>query len=189
MSDASPSLDTLRALEVTGVWLAAVATFTAAYVALRIARRQDEVRLTASVVDGLRFDGLGGRKEEVVWITVTNIARRPVTVNAVGWRFSRFVRKALYQNIDPPNRELPWRMSDGEQVTLVIPVARPNRENWYESLADAFGEFSRPRAWYELKCFRFEVATTTGETFRFKPNADFLGRVASAVQRLRMNEA
>ena len=136
MSDPA-TIDWWKLAELIGVWAAAWATFYAARVSLRIAGQQDEARLKVTVVAGLE-GGNGNSFKDVVWITVTNVARRAVTIDYVGWRSSQFVKTRMLQKVDPPNATLPVKLLDGEKWSLILLVEKSGREGWYQMMAEQF---------------------------------------------------
>ena len=180
MNETASMIDFYRALEVAGVWAAAIATFFTALTAIRIAKRQDEIRLKASVVDAMTISDAAA--DDVVWISITNVARRTATVSAVSWRLSNRFKNKFYQKVDPPNPQLPYPLRDGENLTIVIPV---NTEwgNWYERFSKVFDRFSYLRRRYEMMCLRVEVYCSTGEMFEAKPSRGFLKRLREASER------
>ena len=173
-------VDGFALLELLGVWAAAVATFAASWIALHIAGKQDDVRLEVRVIAGLT-GGDGTEFTPVIWVTVTNIARRTATISYVGWRSSRFVKTRTFQIVDPPNMPLPVKLLDGERWSLVFPVERVGRANFYELLAEKFLSYTTFRRKFEVRRFRFELQCSTGEVFERRPDSEFLKKLDAAI--------
>jgi len=80
----------VAAWEAIGTWIASVGTVAAVGAAIWISRRDNAVRLRVFATIGQ----IAGKPEipierKHVWITVTNIGRRTVTINTLGWRSGR----------------------------------------------------------------------------------------------------
>ncbi len=175
-----PEFDLFRLVEALGVWAAAFATLVAAYVALKIAGRQDEIRLQVSASAGHLVGA--GATQDIVWIRIINLARRAATISAIGWRLSRFVKYELHQIFEPPNPSPPYEIKDGELVSLSWPVNR-GENNWYDGFAEKMMEFGKLRRYFELYSLRLQVSCTTGEVFEAPPSKEFMKHVREAITR------
>jgi hypothetical protein len=176
------NIDLYRVLEVLGVCAAASATFFTALTAIRIAQRSDEIRLKISVSDGLILDGMG-HSQDIVWISITNVARRAAVIRAVGWKLSSLNKTELYQKVDPPNDPVPKKLEDGDTYNITIPVThRDEREDWYEMFAKQFQGFGCVRRWFKIRRLRLQVFCSTGERFLARPSQSFRNRVKNAVE-------
>ncbi len=174
------AIDWFRWFEAVGVWAAAFATLVAASMALRIARRQDEIRLQVSAAAGHLVGA--GPTQDIVWIRIINLARRTATVSGVGWKLSSLNKFELYQTLDHPNPTPPFELKDGEMVSLSWPVITGDA-NWYDGFAERLTEFGRLRRLFELHAFKLKVSCTTGEEFEARPSKEFMNHVREAISR------
>lgn len=122
--------------EAIGTWVAAVGTVSAVWTALSIARRDNSVRLKVNATIGQIF----GHPEIPVqqrhlWITVTNLGRRPFLLQSISWRSGVFHPRwrllsrmhAVQNAMAPHGPNLPLKMEDGDIANWMIPL-----DTWLE---------------------------------------------------------
>ena len=132
---------------VVGTWLAAIGTVSAAVTALWLARRADRVRLKIWVGHAVHT----GSGDEYLRFAVTNVGERPVTVDALGWRATRWGRtKKEIGMLDPDRGQIPFRIAHGESDDVMWGFAA-----WLATMRRLFPA-------EELRTVRAFVHTSTG---------------------------
>ncbi|MCH2076569.1 MAG: hypothetical protein MK180_06740 [Rhodobacteraceae bacterium] len=153
-------------LEVAGIWFTGIATFTAAYVALRVANRAN--RQTISVWARPMIEvtrGVSGSKVDVFVLSATNLGLRPVTIRSLAIR-SRLPRyDAILMEGMAGSSPLPITLQDGETATWRFQEITPESTNWYRDLAEHFAELGSPWKWLAARNVRFFVVTSLGNEF------------------------
>jgi hypothetical protein len=103
-----------QALEVLGVWFAAIATLLAVYVALHIANRSTRQTLKVTTRPMLEVSMGGGVPKPIFHISATNLGNRPATITHLGaqaiLKSSSFVVIAGM----PGSSTMPTTLNDGE---------------------------------------------------------------------------
>jgi hypothetical protein len=104
--------------EAVGTWVSGLATVGAVIAAIRLANRDNTVRLRARATVGVMIGGSlpqmpADQYARCVWINVTNVGRRTVTVTTLGWRpdcyTTRFlcsVATTIYKRFFPARRAM-----------------------------------------------------------------------------------
>jgi hypothetical protein len=153
----------VEAWEAIGTWIASIGTVVAIAVTVWIARRDNAVRLRVfASVGQIAGSPTIPLERKHVWITVTNIGRRTVTVNTVGWRSGLFHysspwfgRQYAVQAVGPPiGPQLPLKMVDGDSASWLIPL-----DNWLEGVERIV---AKPR-WLGLRTMYIQAFSSTGD--------------------------
>lgn len=158
-------------LEVVGVWLAAIATFAAAYVALRVASQSSAQFVTVVARPMLEATrGVAGSINKVFFISATNRGMRPVTITSIGISCKYPSYNAILLEGMSGSSRIPVTLGDGESAGWRYPETRENGESWYKGLAEHFKDFNDLQVWLALRRLRFSVFTSLGNEF-FAPRS------------------
>jgi hypothetical protein len=166
-----------QALEVAGVWLAAFATFLAAFVALHIANRSNRQCLNVTAGPMLEARVGDGPPKSMFFVTATNVGNRPATVTQLSAQSALRTSSFVIVTGTPGSTPLPATLKDGEVAYWRFPEILPDGKNWYADFASHFALQSRLLTWVSLKTLRFEVRTSLGYAFYSKPSAGFHNKV------------
>ena len=121
----------LRLWEVAGTWISGLGTLSAAGIALWLGLAEHRPRLRClariGVPIGGAFNQVGDRH---LWISVTNVGRRPAVLQSVGWESglfwqdSPFLPKqfAFLVAEGPYCRPLPSTLQPGETASFMTPL-------------------------------------------------------------------
>lgn len=151
--------------EAIGTWVAAVGTVGAIWTALSIARRDNAIRLKINASVGqIVGNPLIPMQQRHLWITVTNLGRRPLILQTISWRSGllparwKFLSRiyAVQNAIAPQGPNLPLRMQDGDVANWMIPL-----DHW---LADDISKLIANPHWLGLHTLRIGAHTSTGES-------------------------
>jgi hypothetical protein len=150
--------------EAIGTWVAAVGTVGAIWAALSIARRDNAVRINISATVGqVVGDPSVPFERRHLWITVTNLGRRPFMLQSIGWRSGLVFRRwrilgSVYalQRVDSKGPDLPLRMADGDVANWMIPL-----DEWLSNNAPKL--IAKPH-WLGLHTLRIAAYASTGDT-------------------------
>lgn len=155
-------------------WLSAVGTLAAVATSLYLARRPDRIFLEVRV--GIRIvavrGGGGDHGTELLWVNITNLARRSATLTTLSWRPVPW-RKAGAVWHAPENQystAFPITLADGQSAYYAMPTSE------FRKYFSAFARetFSGPLGWVRLRFLRFQVFTSTGRSFTAKPETEVL---------------
>lgn len=177
---------TLRLLEVVGVWIASIGTLSAVIVSLWLARLDNKVRLSVLAAGMIQVEPGMKQTPKIVFFQVTNVGRRPATLTNLGWEAGWFnsgpLKKVHMLQLlnNPGSHKIPCELTDGQAASFTIPVESPNTENWY----DRFVKGGIPRGWFYRWTLRIVAHTSHGESFRSKPSKSFLDEIAKADERV-----
>ncbi len=173
-----------QALEVLGVWLAAGATFLAAYVALHVANRANRQSVKVTAQPMLAVTMGGGAPKSVFYLSATNMGLRAATITGLGAE-SALKRNSFIVTSPLGSSTIPTTLKDGEAAHWLFPELLPNGESWYCDYASRFAGNSWLIRWVDLRTFRFRVVTSLGNTFYSKPSSEFRKKVLEQMDRLR----
>ena len=155
-------------------WLAALGTLAAVVTSLYLARRADRIVLEVRV--GIRLlavrGGRPGHGTELLWVNITNLARRSATLTTLHWRPVPW-RKAGFLWLAPENSyssPFPITLTDGQSANYAIPTSY-FRKNFAGFARETFSGFG---GWIRLRFLRFQVFTSTGRSFTVKPEKPVL---------------
>src|SRR6266478_3283046 len=148
----------VAAWEAIGTWIASIGTVGAVGAAIWIARRDNSVRLRIfATVGQVPADPAVPIERKHLWITATNIGRRTVTLNLVGWRTGLIHHRIPWvgikhgvMNVGPPvGPKLPLKLADGDNASWVIPL-----DDWLDGSAAKL--VPEPR-WLRLRTIRVQA--------------------------------
>jgi hypothetical protein len=174
-------------------WFSAIATFAAVVVALYLARKND--RISLDVHAGIRSVGRvnkpGGsyilfrpgsipdssEALQIVWVNVTNIGRRNVTITLLVWRPVPWRNRGLPLiprtpgSTDDiiPSADFPITLNDGQAAAYSWPLSEFVSAEAATEFRDQFTGFSGS---LRLQLLRMCVSTSTGDVFRCKPEKE-----------------
>ena len=166
-----------QALEVLGVWFAAIATLLAVYVALHIANRSTRQILKVTARPMLEVSMGRGAPKPIFHISATNLGNRPATITHLGAQAFLKSSSFVVTTGIPESSSIPITLKDGESAHWRFPESKPNEENWYKDFALHFAKGNRAQRWLSLRTFRFLVVTSLGNTFFSKPSGEFRKKV------------
>lgn len=154
-------------------WAAAIATFLAVVVSLRLARRADGPRMKVFADKRIFIDpgAVPDRSNvnltempEILYLEATNVGVTRVHVIGVGWSW-RFIR-AVSAHQNPPDvsershREWPCKLEHGDQMQWRLP---------FDPLVTSLAKVMFAKCWWwrlKLKFLRVVVYTSTDDRFR-----------------------
>lgn len=157
--------------EAIGTWVAAVGTVGAIWTALSIARRDNAVRLKINVTVGqIVGDPLIPMQQRHLWITVTNLGRRPLMLQTISWRSGLLPAKwhflgriyAVQNAMAPQGPNLPLKMEDGDVANWMIPL-----DHW---LADDISKLIAKPHWLGIRTLRVMAYASTGDSVWAAPS-------------------
>lgn len=166
-----------QALEVFGVWFAAIATLLAVYVALHIANRSTRQILKVTARPMLEVSMGGGVPKPIFHISATNLGNRPATITHLGAQAFLNSSSFIVTTGMPGSSPIPTTLNDGDTAHWRFPETTPKDENWYRDFASHFKKESRFKQWLSVRTFRFLVVTSLGNTFFSKPSGEFRKKV------------
>ena len=152
-----------------GGWLAAVGTITAASVALVLAHRSEKVRLNASAIRAVSFEGVGGNVTDCFLLSATNVGQRPVAIKGWAWCIGKGKRQ---RSLISKLRMQPSTIAYGDTATVDIDLQA--HDSWTQ-IAEGLVKHCRVNS---LEKLRVEIYPTVGSTVRVVPDQnvlDFLG--------------
>ena len=162
-------------------WVSGLGSLSASAVALYLARSSDRIRLRCTC--GIRFTVGGGMPEEsLVWISVTNVGRRPTRVTTVGLtvgsRWGKGGRRAAILRVpaSPYCSPLPLVLHDGETGQWAIPLDA--QRSWVSDLVRDMVPDAEARA-----TLRFFIGTSHGAEVSFPPEQSLLDDLREAAER------
>lgn len=155
-----------------GSWASGIATFLAVVVSLYIANRKPKASLTCEV--GLRtIFGKNEMGQEIneygLAVKVINQSTIPIKIVSVGWQFPK--KKYFYQLFgDIHSDVLPKKIEYGEQAFLWVKV---DGTEWLKEFAEELKNYG-----CDIKKIRCAINLSTGKTFYFMPDKDFIKKIA-----------
>jgi len=159
-----------------GAWISGIGTIAATVVALRLAKRAENLRLQVRVGLMQVVKGDGTPFQEQLGIHVTNAGERPVTINTIGWAVGKGrKRKYAVQPLHSPHSqqcpiELPYGKSAQFLVSFdVVP-------NWAKDFGTGFVQDLSER---NLKTLVVQVHTALG-LVEVHPMVDVLQLIKTA---------
>jgi hypothetical protein len=177
--------DLAQLLEVLGVWLAAFATFGAAFVALRVANKANRQLLKLVARPMLELTrGIPNSTKNIFYVEATNIGMRPVTIRSLGFR-CRFPRydAALMEGLSGSS-PIPVTLGDGERAHWRYDETRDDGENWYKGLAAPFMKFGSIRRFLARRNLRVFVVTSLGKEFFAVNSAELRKKLRAQMEQL-----
>ncbi len=166
-----------QALEVLGVWLAAIATILAVFVALHIANRSTRQILSVKARPMLELTSGDSVSKPIFHISATNWGNRPATITHLGAQAFRKSSSFFVKTGMRDSSPIPTTLNDGDAAHWIFPEESADGENWYRSFARHFAKKNQVQRWIALRTFRFLVVTSLGNTFYSKPSAEFRKKV------------
>lgn len=155
-------------------WPAAIGTVGAVIVALYLARRDESIRLRVRCgIHTLLQEGNPDHGKEFLSLQITNVGRRPATVNSVGWETGwgkrqwpvKRLRLQSYYWIPPRNaysQQLPTTLTDGQTAFLMSAVEEYKAHNIDYPMAALQGWWR----WLVMRSVKVYALTSTGDVFR-----------------------
>ena len=144
-------------------WVSGVGSLSAAVVALHLARWSQSIRFRGYC--GLRLAvGGGGPREELVFISVTNIGTRSTVISNLGMRVGLFKKRFAIVTMqkDFYSVGIPYPLGDGQEAHWAMPL--DEKKTWLRELCEGF--VVSPT---DVRTLRFQIHTTHGETFNIRP--------------------
>jgi hypothetical protein len=183
--------DPYKLWEVLGTWAAAVATFAAVLVSLRLARTAELPRLVVSCDQRILVDTSlardpgniqAGEMPDVISLDVTNVGMTRVRINSVGWHWVLIRGKGGLQNAPEPgmrSHNLPAVLEHGDQLQWALPFDYLLNYIATHMLADSW--------WWRLKLqlLCVTVRTSTGHNFRARLGPTLRKSFADETKRIR----
>jgi len=155
-------------------WLAAVGTLAAVATSLYLARRADRIFLEVRV--GIRIlavrGGGGDHGTELIWVNITNLARRSAILTTLCWRPVPWSKAGAVWHA-PENQyssAFPITLTDGQSAYYAMPT--PDFRKNFAGFARQ--TFRGPIGWARLRLLRFQVFTSAGPSFTAKPEKEVL---------------
>jgi hypothetical protein len=170
----------LRFWGVVGIWLSAIAMFSATVVALRLARRS-RVILKVSAGTKTLMSGDGGPSRDVVVIAVTNEGERDCQIDGIGWKSAPWLNHSAQQSPGPTGPQLPYRMRAGERVSFPISMVLSDGTTLLEDLAS---DFLGDKPEKEASLLKVEVWTAVGDTAEAPIESDLADKLIAAKRNL-----
>lgn len=154
-----------------GTWVAGAGSFAAAIVALHLAKRVENVRLSVSVGLMEIVVGDGSPFQEHVGISVTNLGERPVNVNTVGWAIGKGKRRrfAIQPLNSPHSTQYPIELAHGKSASFL--VSFDLMPQWKREFATGFIKDLSDKS---LKTLVAQVHTSVGKIIDTHPRKDLL---------------
>lgn len=146
-----------------------MATVAAVVVALVLARRDERIRLSAHVATGrvdVRSQGKLTESRFEILIEIANIGRRPVQVTGIGWRVGYLKRQRFVQVFDTLASQPPSKLSDGDTVVYIVPLAAFDRE-----FPAHFARLSAFERRWAARSLRLLVYTSGPKNYPLKPHS------------------
>lgn len=169
----------IQILNAAGTWFAGIATFSAVLVALKLARRAEQVRIKAHVgmVDVVEGDGSPPRLH--VAFDITNLGERPVTINSIGWRIGHW-RRWRYAMQNPSGfttAGFPKMLAYGEQAFFMVSIDL--NPEWAANLIDSFIRSNDPSY---IKTLMGQIHTSVGTVVEAKPEPSLFQELLAAAK-------
>lgn len=161
-------------LEILGVWAAAIATFGAAYTALKISREQYKVHVLPSLETGFLLPS-GGTNIPVIGLSATNTGFWDVSIT--GFQLSHALLKGRIFITDfnwKAGQQLPYRLPAAETRPFFAGYGVPH-ETWIEGIADLlFKDRNLLSRWVIFSTLKVLVEVGNGRTYGSRPGVQFL---------------
>lgn len=160
-------------------WLAGIGALLAVIISLYLARRDQIIRLRVSAgVSWVFIKSLQGVNNEpdVIDIRVSNLGRRSVLVNGLGWQVGCLKKKQFWQERPqtPNSSELPIKLHDGDEAFYLIPLQDfdNNFLNQYRLKI-----FKKP-FFLRIRTIRIVALTSVGKRFSSRINRNLKDHIA-----------
>jgi hypothetical protein len=186
--------DSYKLWEVLGTWAAAVATFSAVVVSLRLARQTERPRLRVSVdlrvlLDPAKVRDPGNvRPDEMpdmIYFEAVNVGLTRVRINSVGWHW--FLIRGMGGVQNPPSRgershDWPAVLEHGDQLQWILPI---------DLVSNIAGKLLADSWWWrgKLRLLRIIAYTSTGHRFRAPIGPALRKLFADEIKRIRDTHA
>lgn len=156
-------------------WVSGLGSLSAVVTALYLASNSRRIKLTGYC--GVRLIvGAGGPKQELVFLSVTNVGSRTATINNIGMRVGRFKKRHAIITLikDFCNDGIPLSLADGQVGKWGIPLDQDKQ--WIKELAGGFVKTAT-----DARTLRFLVYTTHGAMKVIKPEAHLVEEIQKAL--------
>ena len=167
---------TMQFLSMLGTWFAAIGTTGAVVVALWLARRTEKVRLDASA--GIRVAFGSGESEEGVFITVTNLGERPVTISSVSWGIGKPKRNTLSAIDKNALNQCPKKLEHGETANFFTPFSPTGESLLLKRLVTSLQINTRK----QVKALRVRIHTSVRYTKYVDPDESLLSKLQEVIK-------
>ena len=168
------TVDGIRLLELLGVWAAAIATFGAAYTALKISREQYKVHVLPSLETGYLLPS-GAANIPVIELSATNTGFWDASIT--GFQLSHALLKGRIFITDfnwKAGQQLPYRLPAAETRPFFAGYDVPH-DKWIEDIADVlFKDRNLASRWVIYWTLRVLVQVGNGRTYGSRPGIQFL---------------
>ena len=163
-------------------WFAAIGTIAAVVVALWLARRQDQPRVSLRAeVSSVWFEEGSEKNREYLSVYAVNVGDRPVTISHLSLRFGLF--RKLWVGVPLPDQEVssqfPTEITYGKEAKWFIPL-KINNFKWCENVASFLADS------YQSTPIRFAsvyATTTTGKMFKAHSGSSVAAAFNKALKR------
>ena len=144
-------------------WVSGLGSFSAALIALYLARSSQRVRLSGFCGHRIVVGG-GGPRQELISIRVTNVGSRSTVISNIGIRIGRFKKRYAIITVvrDTYSAGIPKPLGDGEEAHWGIPL--DEKKSW---ITDLCKDFIKSEA--DVESMRIEIHTTNGGTTDLRP--------------------
>lgn len=166
----------IQVFNTVGIWLAAIATFSAVWVSLHLANRAGRVKLKAFVGIWQMFGGGPYTKQgEHLYLNITNYGKRSVVVTSIGWSTGKGRSKNYWASTgwSAGSAKIPTRLQDGESAAFLLSL---EETDWINRNAK---EFCKQ---HDIKTLRCLIGTSLGTTTEIIPAKPLLNRLAEAAK-------
>lgn len=151
---------TWKLLEIGGNWVSGVGSLLAVWVALRIAKKQTEVKLAVVAGERALVDRVARTAPMILFVQVTNIGQAPATITNVGWEQGVISKRYGIQMLEQSHASntVPIDLTTGKQATFTVPF---DGTTWLPDMVEWLdGWFPRFKAWDIKVCIYTSVGTT-----------------------------
>ena len=167
-------------------WFAAIGTIGAVIVSLYLANRRQKARAKVHVGSRIMVEqDAKGPYPEYLMFKIANSGDMPITINQIGWKVGLFKKRAAIQLVDETlSSKLPIELKHGQEAQWFTPINRVDRP-WIHKFCE---DMMMPN--YRTSCFtlRAELYSSIGQTFRVKPESNFIGKLRDECIRLSKNQ-
>lgn len=171
--------DKIALFSAIGGWVSGIGTFLAVLVSLYLANRKPKLRLKCQISEMTivsRSPINHGSQKPGIAMIITNLSSVPVRIQSLGWSCGK--DKYWHQILgDVDSAVLPKTIEYGNQAVFWIDL-EGREEEWFFDIGKLLKE-----AGADTRKMRLCVSTSTGRLFYFKPDKEFVEKIAS-----KMNE-
>lgn len=165
-------------------WLAAIGTIAAVVVALWLARRQDQPRVTLQAeVSSVWFDKKSEKNREYLSVRAVCVGDRPVTILHLSLRFGLF--RKLWVAVPMPDQELsspfPTEITYGKEAKWFIPL-ETNDFKWRKNVANFLADAHQST---RIRFASVYAATTTGRMIKAHSGSSVAAAFNKALKNVR----